>query len=57
MPLPALEREIGGMRRSAQGTFNRSGADPKPGKRNAFIVCNLDFTAADVDLGCRAANL
>jgi hypothetical protein len=23
-----LEREIGGMRRSAPGTFNRSGADP-----------------------------
>ena len=32
MPLPVLEREIGGMlqlaRRSAPGTFNRSGADP-----------------------------
>src|SRR5258708_36029691 len=32
MPLPVLEREIGGMLqlalRSAPGTFNRSGADP-----------------------------
>jgi transposase len=32
-----------------------SRSEPKPGKRNA-LVCNLDLTAADVDLGCRAAN-
>jgi hypothetical protein len=29
----------------------------KPGKRNAPIVRDLDFTAADIDLGCRAADL
>ena len=65
MPLPVLEREIGGMlqlaRRSAPGTFNRSGADPvantSPDKRDALIVRDLDFTAADIDLGCRAVDL
>ena len=65
MPLPVLEREIGGMLqltlRFAPGAFQPerrgSRSQHKPGKRNALIVRDLDFTAADIDLSCRAANL
>src|SRR5258708_35138019 len=64
MPLPVLEREIGGMlqlaRRSAPGTFNRSGADPVAStslENETLSSFAILFSRRPTSIRCRATNL